>query len=198
MQYMSANKDPQPNDPKPDSPRRSGGIDPTLGPLGEINLGSNFGFGTTPSDVNQGAKQPVGTTPQTATTPPGRTPIPIFSADPIIFASKSATVSQEGLASTGLVAAFMAAAPATVHLTIKGYSDILGAADQNLILSQERADAILAVLLSQNIAEARLTAEGRGATDQFRAGQSAGRDTNSYHALRSNRRVQMELSIDLG
>ncbi len=193
MLYMSANKDPQPDDP-----RRSARIDPTLGPLGEINLGSNFGFGATPSDANQGAKQPVGATPQTATTPGNTAPIPAFRADPIIFASKSATVSQEGLASTRLVAVFMAAAPATVHLTVKGYSDILGAADQNLILSQERADAVLAVLLSQNIAEARLTAEGQGSTNQFRAGQTAEQDVNSYHALRSNRRVQMELSIDLG
>ncbi len=192
VQYMSANKDHQ-----PEEPGRGYRSNPTLGPLGEINLGSDYGFRTTPSSTSPRGKQPVAATPYAATEPATRTPIPAFSADPIIFVRRSAMVSQQGIASTALVAAFLAAAPATVHLTIKGYSDIVGEGAQNLVLSQQRADAVLAVLLSQDVVEAQLTAEGHGATNQFAALQSNGQDNSAYETLRANRRVDMELAIDL-
>ncbi len=195
MQYMSANKDQQ-----PDGPGRRCRSNPALGPLGEINLGSTYGFGTNPTGngPRSAAKPPADSQAQGALSLPTRTPIPEFGSDPIIFASRSATLSQQGIASTALVVAFLAAAPVTVHLTIKGYSDIIGEAEQNLVLSQQRADAVAAVLLNQNIAMTRLTAEGHGATDQFAARQHDRQNNNSYQTLRANRRVHMELAIDLG
>jgi outer membrane protein OmpA-like peptidoglycan-associated protein len=52
-----------------------------------------------------------------------------------------------------------------VKFEISGYTDSTGAAARNMVLSQERADAVKAFLLTQGIDGARILAKGYGATD---------------------------------
>lgn len=73
-----------------------------------------------------------------------------------------------------------------VSLQLSGYTDSSGNAARNLQLSKERAQAVKAYLMTQGIAERRLSAEGYGIADPI-----ADNDTTEGRAL--NRRVVMKV-----
>jgi OOP family OmpA-OmpF porin len=84
------------------------------------------------------------------------------------------------------VAAALAGQP-ELHLDIKGYTDSTGSAAYNLKLSQRRAEAVKAYLVSKGINPASLTAKGYGKADPI-----ASNDTTEGRAL--NRRVEFEVT----
>ncbi|MBX6380917.1 MAG: OmpA family protein [Thermoflavifilum aggregans] len=74
----------------------------------------------------------------------------------------------------------------TLHIAIKGYTDSVGAASFNLVLSQHRAEAVMQYLIQHGIAASRLKAIGYGATQPV-----ATNETEEGRAL--NRRVEFEI-----
>jgi OmpA-OmpF porin, OOP family len=65
------------------------------------------------------------------------------------------------------------------HITINGYTDNVGNSDNNLQLSQKRAESVMAQLVGKGISADRLTAEGHGDADPVADNSSAaGRATN--------------------
>ena len=74
------------------------------------------------------------------------------------------------------------------NLIISGHTDNVGGDDMNMILSQERVDAVKAYLLGKGVTPTRLTATGFGETKPI--------STNDTGVGRSqNRRVELELVI---
>jgi outer membrane protein OmpA-like peptidoglycan-associated protein len=69
------------------------------------------------------------------------------------------------------------------QLSVSGYTDNVGNAADNLILSHDRADNVKAYLIKQGVEEARITAEGYGLEDPI-----ADNSTAEGRAL--NRRVE--------
>ncbi|MDH3294963.1 MAG: OmpA family protein, partial [Acidimicrobiia bacterium] len=69
---------------------------------------------------------------------------------------------------------------------IVGHTDDLGPEDENLILSQDRADAVKARLVELGIEETRLTARGEGE-------QSPLIDEDTPEARARNRRIEFRL-----
>jgi OmpA-OmpF porin, OOP family len=84
------------------------------------------------------------------------------------------------------VAAALASQP-ELNVDIKGYTDSTGAAAYNLKLSQRRAEAVKAYLVSKGITSANLTAKGYGKADPI-----ASNNTTEGRAL--NRRVEFEVT----
>jgi len=81
------------------------------------------------------------------------------------------------------VADFMNANP-NMKATIEGHTDNVGAAQDNLDLSQRRADAVMKFLVDKNnISQARLTAVGYGLTKPIA-------DNATAEGRQNNRRVQ--------
>jgi outer membrane protein OmpA-like peptidoglycan-associated protein len=75
------------------------------------------------------------------------------------------------------------------HLAIEGYTDNSGVPAKNLVLSQNRADAVKNFLISKGIARARLTATGFGQ-------QKPLADNRTLKGRAANRRVELRLSLE--
>jgi OmpA-OmpF porin, OOP family len=73
-----------------------------------------------------------------------------------------------------------------IHLTISGYTDNVGRADQNLKLSQKRANMVMAQLVRKGVSADRLTAEGHGE-------ESPIADNSTGAGRASNRRVSVDV-----
>lgn len=69
-------------------------------------------------------------------------------------------------------------------ITVVGHTDAEGTAENNLDLSQRRAQAVVAYLESKNVIPARLAAEGRGETQPVA-------DNKTEAGRRANRRVEL-------
>jgi OOP family OmpA-OmpF porin len=75
----------------------------------------------------------------------------------------------------------------TAEFAIKGFTDTIGSASNNLKLSDKRANAVRDYLVENGIAASRLTAEGFGEENPI--------DTNMYKAGRAkNRRVEVKVT----
>jgi OmpA-OmpF porin, OOP family len=74
-----------------------------------------------------------------------------------------------------------------VHMTLSGYTDNTGNADQNLQLSQKRANSVMAELVRKGISADRLTAEGHGE-------ESPLADNSTEAGRTANRRVSVDVS----
>jgi outer membrane protein OmpA-like peptidoglycan-associated protein len=109
---------------------------------------------------------------------PSRTPDTTtwFDFDRLLFDTGSATLQPQSEEQLRNIAAILKAYP-NVHLKIGGYTDNVGAADQNLKLSDDRANNVMGELVRLGVAPDRLQAKGYGedhpvadnATEQGRA-----------------------------
>ena len=105
------------------------------------------------------------------------------------FDTDSYVVKDEYFPEIKALAMFMTDYPET-QVTIEGHTSIRGAAEHNKVLSQNRAEAIKLILISQFGLEAdRITAIGYGFEQLLEEGNS-----EEIHAL--NRRIVAELSAD--
>ena len=75
-----------------------------------------------------------------------------------------------------------------LHVEIQGHTDSIGSVNYNLNLSQRRADAVMAYLISKGVSASNLTAKGYGKSKPI-----ASNDTAEGRA--QNRRVEFEVTM---
>ena len=108
----------------------------------------------------------LGACSQTPPPPPAPPPQQAMAPAPmppatVYFASGSATLSQESMATIQQVAAnYRSAGNATVTLT--GHTDTVGSPDFNVALSQRRADAVRNALVSAGVPAGAISGSGQG------------------------------------
>jgi OmpA-OmpF porin, OOP family len=106
-----------------------------------------------------------------------------FDFDRLLFATGSATLEPQSQEQLRDIAAILRASP-NVHLKIGGYTDNVGSVDQNIRLSQDRANNVRAELVQFGVASDRLVAKGYGEAHPI--------GDNSTDAGRAmNRRISM-------
>jgi outer membrane protein OmpA-like peptidoglycan-associated protein len=134
-----------------------------------------------PAKKERGFRLPTKTNPGTggrsesasgASPAPTRVSAPVRRAAPvkrdllITFKLGSAALTDQAQANAKeFAAALQSPALASAKFEISGYTDSTGAPARNMVLSQERADAVKAFLLSQGIDGTRIVAKGYGASD---------------------------------
>ena len=106
----------------------------------------------------------------------------------ITFQADSARLTAEGHDALDGVAETLKAQPA-LKIEIAGHTDNVGSEAYNTLLSQQRADAVRAYLISKGIEQSRLTAVGYGELEPV-----APNDTED--GRRANRRVEFRISTD--
>jgi large repetitive protein len=105
----------------------------------------------------------------------------------VLFDSGKSTILPESKLLLNEVAEQIRSHPEIKRLRIEGHTDNRGAADDNLYLSQDRADAVRRYLTARGVAKDILTAEGYGLTRPI--------DTNDTAAGRAhNRRVEFVIT----
>jgi OmpA-OmpF porin, OOP family len=109
-----------------------------------------------------------------------------FNLDKLKFDTGSAALRPESHAELATVAAILSHCP-TVHVKIAGYTDNVGAAEPNFRLSRNRADNVVAQLVSIGVSPDRLTAEGYG--KEFPIA-----DNSSADGRAQNRRIAMTVT----
>ena len=80
----------------------------------------------------------------------------------ILFDANEATISSGAAVITEVAAAVV---DTDLNLTVEGYTDSVGDEDDNLELSQERADTVRDALVAEGIDAARITTQGFGETE---------------------------------
>ncbi len=106
----------------------------------------------------------------------------------ILFQSSSSRLTAGSYPSLNALADTLRIHP-TWHLTIGGHADSTGNAAKNLILSQQRADAVKAYLVKKGISAGRITAVGYGQEKPL-----GNNKTNAGKA--ANRRVELKLEAE--
>jgi outer membrane protein OmpA-like peptidoglycan-associated protein len=105
---------------------------------------------------------------------------------PITFEYRSTAFTHVGEeAARELLTALQQQHPA--HVLLVGHTDVRGAAEFNMTLSRDRADAV-AVFLRQNGLNIPVSTDGRGANDPIRLSDTSGLSEDDIYAL--NRRVE--------
>ncbi len=116
----------------------------------------------------------------------GVEPATWFDFDRLLFNTDSATLRPESQEQLGNIAAILKAYP-NVHIKIGGYTDNSGDSQQNLTLSQDRANGVMADLISLGVSPDRLEAQGYG--EQFPVA-----DNSTEEGRAKNRRVSMRVT----
>jgi OmpA-OmpF porin, OOP family len=111
-----------------------------------------------------------------------------YIAHNVLFNSSSAQFQDSSFIALDSLAARMLAHPEW-HLTIEGYTDSSGSPGKNLLLSQNRANAIRTYLIKKGIPEKHLTANGYGSVRPVA-------DNRTVAGRAANRRVEFKLSIE--
>jgi outer membrane protein OmpA-like peptidoglycan-associated protein len=107
-----------------------------------------------------------------------------FNLDQLVFDTGSATLRPESKRQLNNIAALLTSCP-TVAVTIAGYTDNVGSAEPNLRLSRNRAERVVAQLVSKGVSANRLTAEGYGEDYPIADNSSEeGRAHNRHVAMR--------------
>ncbi len=105
----------------------------------------------------------------------------------IYFDTGSATISRDSAETLASAAAAIKQAPAGTRIEVGGHTDNTGAADANVTLSQQRADAVVARLSELGVAADTLTAKGYGQNNP-----RASNDTEEGKA--QNRRIEFTVA----
>ncbi len=108
------------------------------------------------------------------------------SAKGVYFETAKDVIKKESIDDMDVLASIMKEDPALI-CTIEGHTDNAGKADKNLALSQKRADACKAYLVSKGIAAESLSATGFGDTKPVA-------DNKTAAGKAKNRRVEFKLS----
>jgi outer membrane protein OmpA-like peptidoglycan-associated protein len=136
---------------------------PKPGPVTLPNLGSLINLslpdGTTLHVPQNGVEGRLLAFIQDPNRPPDSTSW--FDFDRLLFDSGSATLQPQSQEQLQNIAAILKAYP-SVHMRIGGYTDNTGSADQNLRLSTDRANNVMAALVNLGVAPDRLDAKGYG------------------------------------
>jgi OOP family OmpA-OmpF porin len=106
-----------------------------------------------------------------------------FDFDRLLFDSGSATLQPQSQEQLQNIAAILKAYP-NVHMRIGGYTDNTGSADQNLKLSDDRANNVMAALVNLGVAPDRLDAKGYGEDHPVA-------DNSTEDGRAKNRRISM-------
>lgn len=116
---------------------------------------------------------------------PNRTPDKTtwFDFDRLLFDTGSATLQEQSQEQLKNIASILRAYP-NVRIKIGGYTDNVGDAGQNLKLSQDRADEVMAELVRLGIAQDRLAAQGYGENHPIA-------DNSTPEGRAMNRRISM-------
>jgi OmpA-OmpF porin, OOP family len=109
-----------------------------------------------------------------------------FNFDRILFATDSATLRPESEEQLRNIAAILRAYP-NVHMKIGGFTDNTGDPQNNLKLSQDRADSVVSYLVQLGIPQDRLEAEGYG--QQYPVA-----DNSTEQGRAQNRRIAMQVT----
>lgn len=104
----------------------------------------------------------------------------------VLFASGRSTLKGGSPANLSKLAFFLNKYPDRTVI-IEGHTDSVGSVESNLALSQRRADAVKAYLVSQGVAETRLSAAGLGKGSPVA-------DNDSATGRQQNRRVEVIIS----
>jgi outer membrane protein OmpA-like peptidoglycan-associated protein len=102
------------------------------------------------------------------------------------FDTGSANLQPESQKQLDNIAATLTANP-DVHTTVTGHTDNVGAAEQNLRLSQKRANSVMAELIRKGVPADHLTAEGSGLQNPIA-------DNSNGEGRARNRRVSLDFS----
>jgi outer membrane protein OmpA-like peptidoglycan-associated protein len=116
----------------------------------------------------------------------GVEPATWFDFDRLLFNTDSATLRPESQEQMRNIAAILKAYP-NVHIKIGGYTDNSGDAQNNLNLSKDRANGVMAELIALGISPDRLEAQGYG--EQFPVADNA-----TAEGRARNRRVSMRVT----
>jgi outer membrane protein OmpA-like peptidoglycan-associated protein len=107
-----------------------------------------------------------------------------FNMDAMTFDTGSARLRPEAQAQLDNLATILSSCP-SVHLAVAGHTDNVGSPASNLRLSRNRADGVVAQLVSKGISPDRLTAEGYGQESPVADNATAeGRAQNRRIAIR--------------
>ncbi len=106
------------------------------------------------------------------------TPAALRLTEPVLFDSDTAVIRSVSQPLLDTVVAALKEHP-EITLEVQGHTDSLGDDAHNMRLSQSRAEAVMAYLVSHGIAASRLTAQGYGETRPIESNRtSQGRDIN--------------------
>lgn len=102
----------------------------------------------------------------------------------VFFQTGRATIQSRSFGLLNNVAAVLNAHPEIQSIRVEGHTDARGNADDNMILSQDRAQAVVDYLVQQGVAASRLNARGFGST------QPRVENPRNNRELEQNRRVE--------